>query len=66
MIDALHAGLESVAADPKKHLTVRHAAQRGLAALNKYYSLTDESYVSRFALRMSCFFVTSSNTNFIL
>ncbi|KDQ08368.1 hypothetical protein BOTBODRAFT_93181, partial [Botryobasidium botryosum FD-172 SS1] len=58
MIDALHAGLESVAADPKKHRTVRHAAQRGIAALNKYYSLTDESHVAHFALLLHPTFKT--------
>ncbi|KDQ10195.1 hypothetical protein BOTBODRAFT_71598, partial [Botryobasidium botryosum FD-172 SS1] len=45
LIDALHAGLMSVVSDESKHRTVRHAAQRGIAALDKYYSKTDESYL---------------------
>ncbi|KDQ21387.1 hypothetical protein BOTBODRAFT_76439, partial [Botryobasidium botryosum FD-172 SS1] len=43
LIDDLHAWLKDVAATRTNHQAVRHAAQRGIAALNKYYSLTDES-----------------------
>ncbi|KDQ05714.1 hypothetical protein BOTBODRAFT_78013, partial [Botryobasidium botryosum FD-172 SS1] len=45
IIDVLHDCLIRTAADTTKHCTVRHAAQRGIATINKYYSLTDESYV---------------------
>ncbi|KDQ06550.1 hypothetical protein BOTBODRAFT_121339, partial [Botryobasidium botryosum FD-172 SS1] len=50
LIDDLHAWLKEVAAADTNHLAVRHAAQRGISALNKYYSLTDESHISRFGL----------------
>ncbi|KDQ11615.1 hypothetical protein BOTBODRAFT_114206, partial [Botryobasidium botryosum FD-172 SS1] len=50
LIDDLHAWLKDVAAAGTNHLAVRHAAQQGISALNKYYSLTDESHISRFGL----------------
>ncbi|KDQ15769.1 hypothetical protein BOTBODRAFT_108076 [Botryobasidium botryosum FD-172 SS1] len=50
LIDDLHAWLKDVAAAGTNHLAVCHAAQRGISALNKYYSLTDESHISRFGL----------------
>ncbi|KDQ18328.1 hypothetical protein BOTBODRAFT_103694, partial [Botryobasidium botryosum FD-172 SS1] len=58
LIDALHDSLVNVAADASKYRAVRHAAQRGIAALNKYYSLTDESYLSQFALLLHPTFKT--------
>ncbi|KDQ05798.1 hypothetical protein BOTBODRAFT_98412, partial [Botryobasidium botryosum FD-172 SS1] len=50
LIDTLHAGLTDVVADTSNHPAVWHAVQRGISALNKYYSLTDDSYIARFAL----------------
>ncbi|KDQ19703.1 hypothetical protein BOTBODRAFT_170759 [Botryobasidium botryosum FD-172 SS1] len=50
LIDALHDSLVNVAADASKYRAIHHAAQRGISALNKYYSLTDESYLSQFVL----------------
>ncbi|KDQ05722.1 hypothetical protein BOTBODRAFT_122328 [Botryobasidium botryosum FD-172 SS1] len=55
LIDTLHAGLTDVVADTSNHPAVRHAVQRGISALNKYYSLTDDSYIARFALRSYAF-----------
>ncbi|KDQ05968.1 hypothetical protein BOTBODRAFT_91492, partial [Botryobasidium botryosum FD-172 SS1] len=43
LIDNLHAWLVEVADTSTLHKTVRHAAQRGIAVMDKYYSLTDES-----------------------
>ncbi|KDQ08367.1 hypothetical protein BOTBODRAFT_118701, partial [Botryobasidium botryosum FD-172 SS1] len=49
MIDDLHEWLEkAVATSP--HRSIVHAAQCGLAGLNKYYSLTDETHMYRFSL----------------
>ncbi|KDQ06828.1 hypothetical protein BOTBODRAFT_181234 [Botryobasidium botryosum FD-172 SS1] len=50
LIGALHNSLVNVAADTSKYQAIHHAAQRGIAALNKYYSLTDESYLLQFVL----------------
>ncbi|KDQ19699.1 hypothetical protein BOTBODRAFT_102517, partial [Botryobasidium botryosum FD-172 SS1] len=50
LIDNLHAWLVEVADADTLHKTVRHAMQRGIAAMDKYYLLTDESNVARFAL----------------
>lgn len=47
IIDDLHDLLEEATNNTAYHPTVRHAAQRGRAALNKYYELTDESHIIR-------------------
>ncbi|KDQ16696.1 hypothetical protein BOTBODRAFT_172809 [Botryobasidium botryosum FD-172 SS1] len=46
LIDDLHVWLKDVAATETNHQAVRHATQCGIAALNKYYSLTDKSSVA--------------------
>ncbi|KDQ05668.1 hypothetical protein BOTBODRAFT_122407 [Botryobasidium botryosum FD-172 SS1] len=58
LIDNLHAWLVEVADAENLHKTVRHAAQRGIAVMDKYYSLTDESNVARFALRKFFLFLS--------
>ncbi|KAF8137922.1 hypothetical protein K438DRAFT_1622902, partial [Mycena galopus ATCC 62051] len=35
------------------HIAIRHAANTGLAVLNKYYSFTDDSEIYRIAMSMS-------------
>ena len=56
IMDALHAGLHDRLHNGFIHRSVQNSVKRGLAALNKYYALTDQSLVARFALRKSTFY----------
>lgn len=52
-MDALSSELDTFRDDKSRHPAVRIAAARGLAVMNKYYSLTDESAIFRVAMSKS-------------
>lgn len=72
-MDTLTAELDEFRDNKQKHPAVRIAAARGLALMNKYYSLTDDSSVFRVAMsklipyhllshRAYCFFCISASS----
>ena len=59
IIDSITSYFDEVIADDTLHLTVHHAALRGLHMLNKYYMRTDDSIVYRIAMSTwSCCLLT--------
>ncbi|THU92086.1 hypothetical protein K435DRAFT_672838, partial [Dendrothele bispora CBS 962.96] len=50
-MDTFEGLLKGVVKDSSKHGTVRAAAARGLAVLNKYYSKTDDNVMYRICMR---------------
>jgi hypothetical protein len=50
IIDVITRVLDDYINDVNKFPAVRAAARRGLATLNKYYSLTDDSVMFRIAM----------------
>lgn len=50
LMDGLTRAFDKFIGDSELHLAVRYAAKRGLAILNKYYSLTDDSIVYRISM----------------
>jgi hypothetical protein len=55
IIDALTSIFDKAIDNTSNHPLVRHAALRGLAMLNKYYSKTDDTVVYRHAMCKSTF-----------
>lgn len=57
IFDILTGALDEFIDNKECPIVVRAAALRGLAMLNKYYALTDESLVLRIAMSMASVFI---------